>query len=76
MELVRHLLENQESVVLRGDNVKDDNGYRSVLTDQGASASQLAAAKFQDTNSRLLGVTEEATDAASAHTQVRLSEAP
>ena len=46
----------QGSVVLRGDNVKGDSGYNAVFTKQGASASQVAVAKFLDTMSRLRGM--------------------
>ena len=35
-------------VVLRGDGVKDDEGYRAVWSEQGTSASHIAAAKFLD----------------------------
>ena len=36
--------------VLRGDTVKDDSGSYAVLTEQGASASQMTAAKVMDIN--------------------------
>ena len=42
--------------MLCGDNVKDEEGYRAVFTEQGALASQMAAATFLDTISELLGV--------------------
>ena len=42
------------SVVLLGDNGKDDSGYRAAFTEQGASALQVAAARFLDAISRLL----------------------
>ena len=61
--------------MLREDNVKDDHGYGAV-TEQRASASHVAAAKYLDTNSRLPGVAGDANDAVSAHTQGRMSEAP
>ena len=35
-------------VVLRGDIVKDDSGSYAVFTEQGSSASQMAAAKIMD----------------------------
>ena len=40
------------------DNVKDEEGYRAVFTEQGASASQTAEAKFLDTISKLKQVTQ------------------
>ena len=36
--------------MLQEDNVKDDNGYRAVFAEQGASVSLLAAAKILDTH--------------------------
>ena len=35
-------------IVFRGDVVKDENGQFAVFTEQGASASHMAAAKFMD----------------------------
>ena len=40
---------------------------------QGASASDMTAAKVLDTNSRLPGTSSEANDAVSAYTQVKMS---
>ena len=57
------------------DNVKDDSGYRVVFTEQRASTLHMAAAKFLDTISKLLGMAGEANDA-EAYTQVHLSDAP
>ena len=62
--------------MLRGENVKDEEGYRTVFAEQGASASQMAAAKFLDTISKLLGLAGEPSDAVSAYTQVKMTEAP
>ena len=59
-----------------GDSVKDDNGCRAVFADQGAEASPMAAATFQDTLSRLPGMVCETNDAAPACTQVHRTEAP
>ena len=61
--------------MLRGDNAKDEEGHRAVFTAQGASASQMAAAKFLDSNSHLR-MAGETGDAISAHTQVQMIEAP
>ena len=66
----------RESRALRGDNVKDDGGYKAVFTEKGASASQVAAIRFLAIISKLPGMDEEANDAVSAHTQVHLSDAP
>ena len=47
-------------VVFRGDQVKDETGFYAVFTEQGASASQMAAAKFLDTTARMPGMTGQA----------------
>ena len=44
-------------------HLKNEEGYRAVITEQGASASQMAAARFVDTISKLLDTAGEATDA-------------
>ena len=56
-------------VVLRGDIVKDDSGSYAAFTEQGSSASQMAAAKIMDMISRLPGCAGQAADAVSAKTQ-------
>ena len=63
-------------VVLRGDMVKDDSGSYAVFTEQGSSASQVTAAKVMDIISRLPGCAEQAADAVSAYTKVRMEDAP
>ena len=40
-------------IVFRGDIVKDETGQFAVFTEQGASASHMAAAKFMDAISRM-----------------------
>ena len=62
--------------MLLGDNVKDEEGHRAAFTAQGASMSQMAAAKFLDTISKLPGMAGETIDAISAYTQVKMTEAP
>ena len=63
-------------VVLRGDIVKDDSGSYTAYTEQGSSASQMTAAKVMDFISRLPGCAGQAADAVSAHTQVKMEDAP
>ena len=63
-------------VVLRGDSVKDDSGSSAVFTEQGSSASQMTAAKVMDVISRLPGCGGQAADAITAHTQVKMEDAP
>merc|ERR1711911_550182 len=59
-------------VVFRGDQVKDETGFYAVFTEQGASASQMAAAKFLDSLARMPGMKDQAADAVKAYTQVPL----
>ena len=62
-------------VVLRGDIVKDDSGAHAVFTEQGSSASQMAAAKVMDIKARLPGWSGQAADAVSVKTQVKMEDA-
>ena len=62
-------------IVFRGDIVKDEDGQWAIFTEQGASASNMAAAKFMDAIARMPGNDGEDSDAVGAYTQVRLSEA-
>ena len=59
-------------VVFRGDQVKDETGFYAVFTEQGASASQMVAAKFLDSLARMPGMKGQAADAVKAYTQVSL----
>ena len=63
-------------VVVRGDTVKDDSGSYAVFTEQGSSASQMTAAKVMDVIARLPGCAGQAADAVSAHTLVKMEDAP
>ena len=56
--------------------MKDDSGSCAVFTKQGSSASQMTAAKVMDVMSRLPGCAGQAADAVSAHTQVKMEDAP
>ena len=56
--------------------VIDDSGSCAVFTEQGSSASQMAAAKVIDIISRLPGCAGQAADAVSAGTQVKMEDAP
>ena len=60
-------------IVFRGDIVKNEDGAFAVFTEQGASASNMAAAKFLDAIARLPGNDGEDSDAIGAYTQVKLS---
>ena len=61
-------------VVLRGDTVRDDTGHFAVFSEQGTSASHLAAAKFIDAIARFPGNDGSDSDAIGAYTQVPLKE--
>ena len=61
--IAEHLQTYKGRVVLWEDNVKDEEGYRAVFAERGASAPQMAAAKFLDTFSKrrgMVGVTSDA----------------
>ena len=55
--------------------MKDASGSCAVFTEQGSSASQVTAAKVMDIISRLPGCAEQAADAVSAYTKVRMEDA-
>ena len=74
-ELHKEVQKYKGRVVFRGDQVKDETGYHAVFTEQGASASQMAAAKFLDTVARMPGMGGQAADAVKAYTQVPLKQA-
>ena len=59
-------------VVLRGDQIRDETGYFAVFSEQGTSASHLAAAKFLDAIARFPGNSGSDSDAIGAYTQVPL----
>jgi hypothetical protein len=63
-------------VVFRGDQVRDENGFYAVFSEQSASASQMAAAKFMDAIARFPGNDGEDSDARAAYTQVELADVP
>ena len=62
-------------VVFRGDQTKDEDGFFAVFSEQGASASHIAAAKFLDALARCPGCDGEDSDAIGAYTQVILKDA-
>ena len=67
-ELEQQVQKYKGRVVFRGDQVKDETGFYAVFTEQGASASQMAAAKFLDTIARMPGMSGQAADAVKAYT--------
>ena len=62
--------------MFRGDQVRDETGFLAVFSEQGTSASHLAAAKFLDAIARFPGCDGEGADAKSAYTQVLMAEWP
>ena len=62
-------------VVFRGDQTRDEEGFFAVFSEQGASASHIAAAKFLDALARCPGCDGEDSDAIGAYTQVILKDA-
>ena len=70
----KHLKEYKGRCVLRGDGVRDEEGFHAVFSEQGTSASHASAAKFLDAISRFPGCDGENADASSAYTQVRFSD--
>ena len=77
-ELQRHIPVNERTykgrVVFRGDQVKDETGFYAVFSEQGSSASHLAASKFLNAIARAPGNDGEDSDARGAYTQVALSD--
>ena len=63
-------------VVLRGDIEKDDSGSYAVFTEQGSSASHMAAAEGMVIISRLPECAGQAADAVFVKTQVKMVDAP
>ena len=57
--------------MFQGNNVKDESGFSAVFSEQGTSASHLAAAKFLDAIARMDGNDGQDSDAMSAYTQVQ-----
>ena len=70
-ELEPQLQKHKGRVVLRGDIVKDDSGSYAVFT-----AQRMTAAIAMDTISRLPWCAGQAANAASAHTQIKMEDAP
>ena len=75
-ELEPKLQKYKGRVVHGGDIVKDDSGGSAVFTEQDSSASQVTAAKVVDVIAILPDYDEQAADAVSAYTQVKLEDAP
>ena len=63
-------------VVFRGDQVKDEEGFFAIFSDEGSSASHMATAKFLDAVARMPNCAGEDADATSAYTQVILADMP
>ena len=62
------------SVVFRGDCIKDEQGFHAVFSEQGTSASHMAAAKLIDALSRCDGMDGQDAEAVGAYTQATLKD--
>ena len=64
------LSEDQQSykgrIVFRGDNVRDEEGFRGVFSEQSTSSARMAATKFLDAIARFPGNDGEDSDARKA----------
>ena len=58
--------------MLRGDNVKDENGQFAVFSEQGTNASHLMAARMVDAVEHMPGMGGEDSDATGAYAQIYL----
>ena len=56
-------------IVFRGDNVRDESGHLAVFSEQGTSASHLAAAKLLNAIARMPENDGQDSDATGAYTQ-------
>ena len=56
--------------------MRHNPGNYTVFPEQGASASHMTAAEVLDVNSRLPECSGQASDSVSAHTQVKMKDAP
>ena len=61
-------------VVMRGDTITNEEGYRAVFSEQGTSASHMEAAKMLDALAHFEGCDGQNSDAMSAYTQVVLDD--
>ena len=61
-------------VVLRGDQIKDEDGYWAVFSEQGTSASSIASMKFLNAIAMAPGNDGENSDAKGAYTQIILGD--
>jgi hypothetical protein len=73
-ELAEALQSYKGRVVFRGDTMRDEDGFLAVFSEQGASASSMAASKVLDAIGRFPGNDSEDSDALGAYTQVLLKD--
>ena len=70
-ELQKKFQKYKGRVVQGGDIVKEDSENHAVISEQGASASHMTAAKISDA-----GCSGQASGVVSAHTQIKMKDAP
>ena len=71
-DLARDLQKYRGRVVLRGNNVKDEGGYRAVFAGQGASGRADGRGTVLEQYVKNSGMTGEASDAVSEYAQVKM----
>ena len=74
-ELSAEMQSYKGRIVFRGDQVRDENGFYAVFSEQGTSASHMAGTKIINAIARMPGNCGEDSDAIAAYTQIPLSDA-
>ena len=74
-ELEAEMQSYKGRIVFRGDQVRDENGFYAVFSEQGTSASHMSATKLLNVIARMPGNCGEDSDAVAAYTQIPLSDA-
>ena len=74
-ELAAEMQSYKGRIVFRGDQVRDENGFYGVFSEQGTSASHMAGTKIINAIARMPGNCGEDSDAIAAYTQIPLSDA-
>ena len=74
-ELPKEYQSYKGRIVFRGDDIKDEEGFKAVFTEQSTSSAHMAATKFLDAIARFPGNDGEDSGARKAYTQIPLAEA-
>ena len=73
-ELPIHMRTYKGRIVFRGDTVRNETGFYAMFSEQGTSASHLAASKFLDAIARRSGNDGEDSGGVGAYTQIVISD--